>query len=160
MNTTISEEQCCPKFIPEDWDGITFNWSEKQFVKTKVFTFMYMPVGFGKVMTKAYTKITEAGAETEDWMALSDHTSLWNMDLYIAVNKEVPGAENLNLNGSFYCKVYEGSYNDTGKWHKDFKEVLQSKGKKAVKTYEWYTTCPKCAKKYGKNYVALFAKIS
>lgn len=160
MNTTISEEQCCPKFIPEDWDGITFNWSEKKFVKTRVFTFMYIPIGFVKVITKAYIKITEAGAETDNWMCLSDHTSLWNMDLYIAVNKEVPGAENLNLSGSFYCKVYEGSYNDTGKWHKDFNKVLQSKGKKAVKTYEWYTTCPKCAKKYGKNYVALFAKIS
>ena len=160
MNTTISEEQCCPKFIPEDWDSITFNWSEKKFVKTRVFTFMYIPIGFVKVITKAYIKITEAGAETDNWMCLSDHTSLWNMDLYIAVNKEVPGAENLNLSGSFYCKVYEGSYNDTGKWHKDFKEVLKSKGKKAVKTYEWYTTCPKCAKKYGKNYVALFAKIS
>jgi hypothetical protein len=23
----------------------------------------------------------------------------------------------------------------------------------------WYTTCPKCAKKYGKNYVVILAEI-
>jgi hypothetical protein len=26
------------------------------------------------------------------------------------------------------------------------------------KWYMWYTTCPKCAKKYGKNYVAILAE--
>jgi hypothetical protein len=25
--------------------------------------------------------------------------------------------------------------------------------------YMWYTTCPKCAKKYGKNYVTIIAQI-
>jgi hypothetical protein len=36
---------------------------------------------------------------------------------------------------------------------------LEGKNKKVQKLYFCYTTCPKCAKAYGKNYVVLFAKI-
>ncbi len=28
------------------------------------------------------------------------------------------------------------------------------------KQFMWYTTCPKCAKKYGKNYVAMVAQLN
>jgi hypothetical protein len=27
-----------------------------------------------------------------------------------------------------------------------------------LRMYQWYTTCPKCAKKYGKNYVVIIAQ--
>jgi hypothetical protein len=27
------------------------------------------------------------------------------------------------------------------------------------KWFMWYTTCPKCAEKYGKNYVVIVAKV-
>jgi len=33
------------------------------------------------------------------------------------------------------------------------------KGKAAKKTYIFYTTCPKCAKVYGKNYVVILAEV-
>jgi hypothetical protein len=36
---------------------------------------------------------------------------------------------------------------------------LESKGLNAKKNFIWYTTCPKCAKKYGKNYVALLSQV-
>ncbi len=39
------------------------------------------------------------------------------------------------------------------------KLFVQSKNKKLKKFYFYYTTCPKCAKKYGKNYVVLLAEI-
>jgi len=29
---------------------------------------------------------------------------------------------------------------------------------KIEKMYMWYTTCPECAKKYGKNYIVKIAK--
>lgn len=31
--------------------------------------------------------------------------------------------------------------------------------KEIQKLYFFYTTCPKCAKKHGKNYVVLFAQV-
>jgi hypothetical protein len=36
---------------------------------------------------------------------------------------------------------------------------VQAKGKKMDTLYFFYTTCPKCAKHYGKNYVVEVAKV-
>lgn len=38
-------------------------------------------------------------------------------------------------------------------------KYLAPKGKTMKKLYFSYTTCPACAKVYGKNYVVLFAKV-
>ena len=94
-----------------------------------------------------------------DYIGLSDHTSKWNMDLYLAVDKEIPEAENVTLSGKFYSKVYEGPFNNTGKWMKDFENIAKNKGLAIKKEYMWYTTCPKCAKKYGKNYVVVVGQV-
>ena len=37
---------------------------------------------------------------------------------------------------------------------------IKSQGKKSQKLYYFYTTCPKCVKKLGKNYVVAFAQVS
>ncbi|MEI8048124.1 MAG: hydrolase [Bacteroidota bacterium] len=37
--------------------------------------------------------------------------------------------------------------------------MVKSKGQNVKKMYMWYTTCPKCAKKYGRNYVAIVSQI-
>jgi len=159
--TTKSENEpiCCPKFNPELWDDKTFEWDNKKFIKDKVFTLFYMPVNFGSAMRRMDKKVTAVGAVVPDWLCLSDHTSQWNMDLYLAVDQEIPGAENKTINGKFYSKVYEGDFRDTGKWCKDYDEILKSKGLTCKKMYMWYTTCPKCAKKYGKNYVAIISQV-
>jgi len=48
------------------------------------------------------------------------------MDLYVAVNKEIPNAENVKLSGKYFSKVYEGPYKDTGKWCKDFESSVKN----------------------------------
>ncbi len=154
-----ADAECCPEFNPAPWDDKIIEWDNKLFIKDKVFTFFYMPFNFGKVMKRLDEKVRKAGAEITDWLSLSDHTSKWNMDVYLAVNKPVPGAENTALSGRFYSKVYEGPFGDTGKWCKDFEIVVKSKGYNVKKWFMWYTTCPKCAKKYGKNYVAIVSEI-
>jgi hypothetical protein len=136
-----------------------FTWENKKFIKDHVCNLFYMPVNFSRVMKRLNEKVTKAGATMPDWLCLSDHTSKWNSDLYLAVDKDVPGAENTTLSGKFYCKVYEGPFKDTGKWCKDFEVVAKSKGYNVKKWYMWYTTCPKCAKKYGKNYVAIISQV-
>jgi hypothetical protein len=159
MDNQNENPECCPKFDPVPWDGQIFEWENKKFIKDKVFTLFYMPINFGQVMTRAITKLEKEGAKMSDWICLSDHTSKWNMDLYLAVDREIPDAENTTLSGKFLSKVYEGNFKDTGKWCKDFEEYTRSKGFQVEKQYMWYTTCPKCAKKYGKNYVVIVGKI-
>ncbi len=152
-------QECCPRFDPTLWDNKVFEWDNKNFIKDKVFTLFFMPINFSKVVSKMMAKIEKAGTKAQDWMGLSDHTSKWNMDLYLAVDREIPEAENVILSGKFLSKVYEGSFKETGKWCKDFENYTKDKGFEIKKQYMWYTTCPKCAKKYGKNYVVIVGEI-
>lgn len=46
------------------------------------------------------------------------------------------------------------------KFIKQMNGYLAAQGKKAKDYYIHYAYCPKCAKKYGDNYMILFAKIS
>ncbi|HQM51359.1 MAG TPA: hypothetical protein PLJ71_21985 [Candidatus Hydrogenedentes bacterium] len=154
----MQEDICCPEFEPAPWDGKIVEWNDKKFIKDRVFTFLYMPFGFGKVMRALDRQVRNAGATMPDRLCLSDHTSKWNMDVYLAVDKAIPDAQNVTLSGKFLCKVYEGPYKDTGKWCKDFELFAKSKDQTIKKWYMWYTTCPKCAKKYGKNYVVFLGK--
>jgi hypothetical protein len=153
------EAICCPPFDPTPWDDKTFEWRDKPFIKDQVFTLFYIPINFGKAMVRMQSLTEKAGAKMPDYLCLSDHTSKWNMDLYLAVDKEIPGAKNVTLSGKFFCKVYEGDFKETGKWCGDFAAFAKEKGYAIKKQYLWYTTCPKCSKKYGKNYVVLIAEI-
>ena len=81
------------------------------------------------------------------------------MDIYLAVDKEVEDAENVTLSGKFLSKVYEGDFKDTQKWCMDFEDYVKDKNLDVKKQYMWYTTCPACAEKYGKNYVVIVAEV-
>ena len=116
----MDANECCPKFDPKPWDGKTFEWKDKKFVKDKVRTFFYIPLNFGGVITKLNKKVEKAGAKMPDFMCLSDCASMWTMGIYLAVDKEIPDSENVKLSGKFLSKVYEGPFKDTGKWCKDF----------------------------------------
>lgn len=153
------ETGCCPRFDPKPWEGKIFEWKDKKFVKDKVKTFMHVPLNFGQVAARVMTKIEEAGAEDNPPICLSDHTSKWKMDIYVAVTKEVEGLENVTLSGRFLSKVYEGNFKETGKWCKDFEDFARGRGYEIKKWYMYYTTCPKCAKAYGKNYVVVIGQI-
>ena len=110
-------------------------------------------------MTRLNKKMENAGAKNSDGFCISECTSPWNMDLYFAVDKEVSGAENVKFSGKYFCKVYEGDFKNNGSWFKDFAEYVKSKGITPGRMFSWYTTCPNCAKKYGKNYVVIISKI-
>jgi len=159
MSDERNVAECCPKFDPEPWDGKAFTWDRKKFVKDRVFTLFHVPVNFGAVMRRLVPKVKGAGAMSPEAMCLSDHTSKWNMDLYLAVTKDVEGADNVALSGRYLSKVYEGDFKQTAAWCKDFSAFAAGKGLAVKKLYMWYTTCPKCAKKYGKNYVAVVGEV-
>jgi hypothetical protein len=156
----MTDEECCPPFDPAPWDGKVWEWENKQFIRDRVKTFFFIPLTFAKVIIRMNAKVEEAGATIPDRLCLSDHTSRWNMDLYLAVDREIPGAENVTLSGSYLTKVYEGPYGDTGKWCKDFESYVAGKNLTIKKWFMWYTTCPRCAEKYGKNYVVIVAQVA
>lgn len=160
MTTDFDENTiCCPKFDPTLWDDKIFEWENKKFIKDSVFTIFNIPINFGKVIKRLDMKVKKSGGLMLDWICLSDHTSIWNMDIYLAVDKEIENAENTTITGKFYSKVYEGPFQNTGKWCKEFATEAKTKGFSIKKLLMWYTTCPKCAKKYGKNYVVIMSQV-
>ena len=152
-------KECCPEFNPDPWDGKILEWKNKRFIRNKVFTIFYMPMNFSSIIRKLNRKVEKAKAKIPDRLCLSDHTSKWNMDVYLAVDKEIQNANNVTLSGKLLSKVYEGPFKDTGKWCKDFESYAKNKDLSIRKWYMWYTTCPNCAKKYGRNYVVIIAEV-
>ncbi len=143
---------CCPRFNPKDWDGKIFEFKNKPFVRVYTYSFFYMPLNMSNMMTKTWAAITVAGADSKDeFVMMSDDISPWKCEHLLSVTKNVPGQENIKLTGKFKSKVFEGPYQDAPKWIK----VMNSK----KKVYLYYSTCPKCQKVYGKNYVVALAKV-
>ena len=155
----LPETGCCPRFDPEPWNEKEITWKDKLFVKDRVRSLFHIPLNFGKVMIRNMKAINAIDAEAEDVVVLSDENSLWGADVYIAVTKDVPGVQMAKLSGDFITKVYEGPFKDAPGFMTDMQGYVQSKGKEPKKTYFYYTTCPKCAKVYGKNYIVLLAQV-
>ena len=154
-----SETGCCPRFDPGLWNEKELTWKDKLFLKDHVRSFFHIPLGFDKIMVKNMELIKDSGALLPEPLMFTDEKSLWGADVYIGVSKEVPGAKMEKISGTFLSKVFEGPYKDAGKWVKEMKSYVSSKGKELKKLYFYYTTCPKCAEFYGKNYTVLMAKV-
>lgn len=153
------ETGCCPIFDPEPWDRRETTWRDKLFVKDRVTSFLHIPLNFGKVMARNVRAIEEAGARDPEFMVLSDENSLWGADVYIAVGDEVPNARMERISGTFLTMVFEGPYKNAGKWAKEMKAHVASQDREPKQMYHWYTTCPRCAKVYGKNPTVFLARV-
>jgi hypothetical protein len=156
---TIKSTGCCEPFNPEPWQEKEITWNNKIFVKDHVTSIFHIPINMGKKVVKNMALIEKAGAKAGYQLMLTDEKSMWGSDIYIDVAKDVPGAQMTTLSGTFLTKVFEGPYQNAGKWAKEMAEYIKSKGKEIKKLYFSYTTCPHCAKVYGKNYVVLFARV-
>jgi len=159
MDQTIKPTGCCEPFNPEPWQDKEITWKDKIFVKDRVTSFLHIPLNMGKKVVKNMALIDKAGAKAPHQLMLTDEMSSWGSDIYIDVSRDVPGAQMAALSGTFLTKVFEGPYQNAGKWAQEMKAYVKSRGKELKKLYFSYTTCPKCAKAYGKNYVVLFARI-
>ncbi len=153
------ETGCCKRFSPAPWEEKEKNFSDKLFYKDHVMSFFHIPLNYGKVMKRSMEKIERAGAKPAEPLMLSDENSLWGADIYIEVTKEVPGSEPVKIKGNFLSKVFEGPYKNMGTWIKEMKVYMDKKGKAMKKLYFFYTSCPACAKAYGKNYTVLLAEV-
>ncbi len=154
-----AETGCCPRFHPEPWDQQEVTFQDKLFVKDRVRSLFHIPLNFGAVMVRNMNRIQAAGAVAPEPLLLSDENSLWGADVYIAVSREVPGAQMARISGTFLTRVFEGPYANAHRWVEEMKAYVAEKKKEMRKLYFFYTTCPKCAKYYGKNYVVLLAQV-
>jgi len=158
MNKQQSTE-CCPRFEPDPWDDKVITWEKKPFLQDRVLSFLHIPLNFGAVMKRSMAAIEAAGAIPDQVVVLSDENSLWGADVYVAISKDIPGARTTTLSGTFLTKVFEGPYRNMRKWIGDMKSFVKSREKAFQRLYFFYTTCPKCSKKYGKNYVVILAQL-
>lgn len=163
MKKTSKDQECCPVFDPEPWNHKTHEWVNKPFIKDYLPQFLHMPLPsmMGKVIGRMWKNAQDAGAapEIKDFLLLAYDPSPWKSELLMSVTKEVPGAENVKLTGSFVTKVFDGPFNKVPEYLKEFNEYLVCNDQKAKKIYFYFTTCPKCARKYGHNYIVAFAEV-
>lgn len=156
-----SETGCCARLDAEKWDDKTFVWDGKPFLKDHMRALLHIPLNFGSVISRDHALVEEAGAYPEDPLWLTDEVSPWGADVLVALDRDqLAGATVEKLSGTFVSKVFEGPYRDAGKWRHAMEERLRSRGQVPKKIYTFYATCPKCAKRLGKNQVVLFAQIA
>lgn len=155
------KDMCCPPFNPIPWENEEIIWKNKLFIKDTVSCLFHIPLNMGQVIGRMWNKVEKAKAfkDMSDWILLTYDPSAFKSEQYMSVTKELPDAENIKISGKFLTKVFEGPYNMAPKWIEEFSKELRDRDIIAEKYYFYYTTCPKCAKKYGKNYVVLFAQV-
>jgi hypothetical protein len=159
-DSTDNPTGCCPRFDPEGWDQQDLHFKDKLFVRARTRSLMHIPVNMGSVFTRTFKAIEEAGAHAEDgFLVMSRDASAWTGEHYFAVVKPVPGQEMTRISGDFMTRVFEGPYRKAPKWIADTEAFATEHGKVVEDTYLFYTTCPKCAKHYGKNYVVAVARV-
>jgi hypothetical protein len=160
MNIELPEGGCCPKFDPTGWDDQELVFENRLFVQMNTINFLHIPLNMGSAIKKSCEKAKEAKADPKDhYLLLSHDPSPWRGNHFMEVTKEVEGLTNVKISGKFLTKVFEGPYKEAGKWCKEMEDLVAKKGRKLKKLYMFYTTCPKCIKHWGKNYVIGFAEV-
>lgn len=155
-----AETGCCAKLDRALWDNRELEWNNKLFLRDHIRSFLHIPLNFGSVISRDNAAIEEAEAYPLHPIWLTDEVSPWGADVYVAVDREVPGKPMEKISGTFLTRVFEGPYRNMGQWMQEMQAWAQSKGKTVRRTLAFYATCPKCARHYGKNEVVLFAEVS
>jgi len=149
-----SQTGCCPTCKMQSLDKKEVHFDNKLFIKAHVTHFCNIPLNLKSVIVRNVGKVSQ-GTLPQEPVILRDEKSFWGSDIYIAVNKNVPGAEMAVLSGTFSAQVFEGPYKNIRQWLKQTVEHVREKGKNKKKIYHFYSICPRCAKFYGKNYAVL-----
>lgn len=145
---------CCPRFNPEGWDGQRLHFHDKPFVRATTRSLMHFPLNMGRVFDRVGTHMGKAGVGgPEDMIVLSRDLSPWRAEHLFSAPRSVPEEEMVTLSGDFVTKVFEGPFRQTAAWIEILRSEALARGETPRGTYLFYTTCPRCAKVYGHNYV-------
>lgn len=151
---------CCARFNPQGWDDQRLRFRDRRFLRATTRSVMYVPVDMGKVFARVSERIEAAGAaDPKQYLVLSRSLSPFADEHLFAVTRDVPDEEMVTLSGEFLTRVYEGPYREARHWDQDLQDRVRQAGGSPGRVYFFYTTCPNCAKAYGKNYVVGVAEI-
>jgi hypothetical protein len=150
---------CCPRFHPEGWDAQDLHFKDKLFVRAKTHSLFHVPLDMSRVFQRTFQAIEAAHADGSDqFIVLSRELSPWSAEHLFAVTNAPPELEMVRLSGDYRTKVFEGPFQQAPKWEAMLRSEFAANGETAGKIYFFYTTCPSCAKIYGKNYVVGIAE--
>jgi hypothetical protein len=160
FDDSINTTGCCPKFNPVGWDAQELHFKDKKFVHATTLSAMHIPLNMGSVFTRVHGHIQDAKAyDPSNMIVLSRDLSPWKAEHLFSATRDIEGEEMTTLSGDYFTKVFEGPYSQAQNWCKDMESLARAKGMEPKKLYFFYTTCPKCAKAYGKNYVVGVAEV-
>ncbi|HPR31881.1 MAG TPA: hypothetical protein PLK12_07290 [Prolixibacteraceae bacterium] len=95
--------------------------------------------------------------DKSDALILFRDPSAFQSEIYYAVSRNVPGATNTEISGTFVAGVFDGPYNRIPRYMREMEAFLKESGQRALDYYVHYAYCPRCAKESGHNYMVLFA---
>ena len=151
---------CCARFKPQGWDNQHLHFEDKKFLRATTRSAMHIPWNMGQVFTRVQEHIEDAAAaDPAKEIVLSRDMSPWEAEHFFAVKKDVPDEEMTGLSGDFITRVFEGPYRKANDFAHAMDVAATAMGKTAKEVFFFYTTCPKCAKAYGKNYIVGVARI-
>jgi hypothetical protein len=160
MNET---KECCPKFDPQPWQQVTHHWTDKLFITKTIPQFLHMPLPwmYAKAISGLWKKAQDLGIapDIKDFLLLAYDPSPWKSELYVAVTKDAPGANTVRFTGTYVSMVFDGPYSEVPKYMKEMESFLGTLKRKSKKYYFYFTTCPKCAKKFGHNYIVALCEV-
>jgi hypothetical protein len=120
-----------------------------------------LPGSFAKAIGRMWKTAEKAGAapDPKDFLLLTHDPSAFKAELYMAITREIAGCNIERLTGNFFSKVYEGSYGDVPQCLRKTDLYLAANVMVSKKYYINFPYCPKCAKKYGHNYIMVLAEV-
>ena len=149
-----NETNCCPRFNPEGWNGRHLNFDNKRFLRATSRSVMHVPVNMGRVFERVDKAVEASGGwDMDDMIVLSRDLTPWESEHLFAVPRDVPGEEMVTLSGEFLTHVFEGPYREAREWGPELEGMVRAQGHVPKRLWFFYTTCPKCMRVYGKNYV-------
>jgi hypothetical protein len=111
-------------------------------------------MNMGSVFARVNRHMEDAGAsDLDQFIVLSKDVSPWTSEHLFAVSKPVANEEMTTLSGDYVTKLFEGPYSQARTWDEEMRQIARDRNTEPGDVYFFYTTCPKCAKAYGKNYV-------
>lgn len=152
---------CCPRFDPAQVQEGEVQWHDRLFVTEHVTSLFHIPLNMVSKVKHGSALVHAAGAEPSARpLFLGEEISAFRSNIYLEATKPVPGAEMMELSGTFLSKVFEGPFSESRKWMEEMEKIVSQRGERIERLFFGYTTCPKCAEAYGENYVVLYAKLA
>jgi hypothetical protein len=143
---------CCARFNPAGWDGQRLHFDGKRFVRATTRSLLHVPLNMGSVFGRVQGHMAAVGAaDGTQMLVLSRDPSAFTGEHLFAVTAEVPEEEMTTLSGDFLTRTFEGAYSEVRNWHNVMQSAAREAGYEPGEVWFFYTTCPACAKAYGRN---------